>query len=419
MTTLHKLPTANRRILVVDDSPEIQNDFRSILAAAPASTAQLDAEAELILGVSAPIESNCEFEIDSALQGEEALEMVRQACEGGRPYAMVFMDMRMPPGWDGLTTISRIWELDGAIQTVICTAYSDRSWTEIQATLAQRDRWLVLKKPFDKIEVLQIAHALTEKWNLARRAGLQMESLERMVAARTVDLERAHRVSREFLANANHELMTPMNGISGSLEIVADTDLNDDQRLFVDQARQCADDLIRLLNRILEFNRAEAGLVSAEPVEFSPQELLDGVARAHAARASAKLLPIHTQCAIVGPGRWVGPAELIRQTLALLTDNAIKFTAKGSVTLGCRQAADGLEFSVMDTGPGMTPEELEWIRIPFAQVDGGMTRRSSGFGLGLPLAHHFVRAMGGMIRVEAQPGRGATIGFTVRASAVA
>jgi signal transduction histidine kinase len=419
MTTPQKPPTANRRILVVDDSPEIQNDFRTILAAASASTVQIDAEAELVLGVSAPIASRYEFEIDAALQGEHALEMVRCACAAGRPYAMAFVDMRMPPGWDGLATISRIWELDAGIQTVICTAYSDRSLTEIQAILSQRDRWLVLKKPFDKIEVLQIAHALTEKWNLARRAGLQMESLERMVAARTVDLERAHRVSREFLANANHELMTPMNGISGSLGILADTNLGDDQRLFVDQARQCADDLIRLLNRILEFNRAEAGSLSPESVEFFPLELLDGVARAHAATAAAKLLPIHTQCAIVGIGRWVGPAELIRQTLGLLTDNAIKFTEKGSVTLACQRAADGLEFTVKDTGRGMTPEELEWIRIPFAQVDGGMTRVSSGFGLGLPAAHHFVKAMGGRISVEAQPRRGATVGFTVRASAVA
>src|SRR5687767_10442884 len=156
MTTMDTLSPANRRILVVDDNPAIQNDFRGILAAAPTSTAEIDAEAELLLGAAAPIAISSPFELDAALQGEEALEMVRRACEAGRPYAMAFIDMRMPPGWDGLTTISRIWEVDPAIQTVICTAYSDRSWDEIQATLTQRDRWLVLKKPFDKIEVLQL-----------------------------------------------------------------------------------------------------------------------------------------------------------------------------------------------------------------------------------------------------------------------
>jgi signal transduction histidine kinase len=416
MTTMDTLSPANRRILVVDDNPAIQNDFRGILAAAPTSTAEIDAEAELLLGAAAPIAISSPFELDAALQGEEALEMVRRACEAGRPYAMAFIDMRMPPGWDGLTTISRIWEVDPAIQTVICTAYSDRSWDEIQATLTQRDRWLVLKKPFDKIEVLQLAHALTEKWSLAGRAGLRLELLEGMVAARTADLERAYRVSREFLANANHELFTPMNGICGSLDIVADSDLSSEQRLFVEQARHCAADLLRLLTQILEFNRAEAGLLRADSVEFSPLELLEVVAREHAAIASGKGLQLHVQCAVVRSERWVGPKELIRQTLNLLTDNAIKFTAKGSVTLGCRPASEGLEFYVKDTGPGMSPGELDWIRIPFAQVDGGMARKSSGMGLGLPLVCRFVKAMGGTLSIEAQLERGATMGFTIRAS---
>jgi two-component system, NtrC family, sensor kinase len=406
-------PAANRRILVVDDNLDIQKDFRTILETVPQTTAAIDAEAELVFGGPAPIANSSEFEIEMALQGEEALQMVRRACEARRPYAMAFIDMRMPPGWDGLTTISRIWELDTEIQIVICTAYSDRSWEDIQTTLSQRDRWLVLKKPFDKIEVLQLAHALTDKWTLARQAGLHMESLEQMVAARTADLQKAHRVSREFLANANHELFTPMNGICGSLDIVADSNLDAEQRLFVDQARQCAADLLRLLNQILEFNRAEAGLLDQDLVEFSPLALLEEVVRAHAAAASGKGLQLRAQCAIISTRRWVGHTERIRRTLDLLADNAIKFTGTGSVTLSCQPAGDGLEFSVKDTGPGMTPQELEWIKIPFAQVDGGLSRKSSGFGLGLPLAQRLVAAMGGTLSVEAQAGRGATIVFVV------
>src|SRR6185503_5808082 len=188
-------------------------------------------------------------------------------------YAMVFIDMRMPPGWDGLTTIRRLWEVDNAIQTVICTAYSDRRWSEIQSTLRRPDRWLVLKKPFDKIEVLQLAHALTEKWSLARLAGFKMTLLEGMVEARTADLEKAHRVSSEFLANANHELLTPMNGICGVLELLADTPLNREQRVDLQQAQSCAHDLLRLLTQILEFNRAEAGLLVPEAGTFSLWDL--------------------------------------------------------------------------------------------------------------------------------------------------
>jgi signal transduction histidine kinase len=410
--------TANRRILVIDDNPSIQKDFRSVLVSAPDPGAGIDFEAAAVFGNEPVIAIGMDFELDSAMQGDEALRMVEQAREAGRPYAMAFVDMRMPPGWDGLTTIKRIFEVDSAIQAVICTAYSDRSWSEIQATLTERDRWMVLKKPFDKIEVLQLAYALTEKWNLARLAGLKTEGLERMVAARSAELEDAYRVTREFLANANHELLTPMNGVCGLLELVADSELTDDQRLYVEQASQCSADLLRLLRRILAFNRADAGLLGPDDAEFTPAELLDSVVNEHAEAASAKRLTLHTRCGAVASGRWRGPAALIRQTLGLLMDNAFKFTAAGTVSLGCEPSTNGLEFSVTDTGRGMTPLELDWIRIPFAQVDGGPSRESSGMGLGLPLASRFARAMGGTLVVTSAPGQGATVKFTARAGHV-
>jgi signal transduction histidine kinase len=409
------LPT-NRRILVVDDNPSIQSDFRTILAGGDHAALDIDAAAAAMFGGPVPVAAGTAFEIEAALQGEEALQLVRTAREAGRPYAMAFVDMRMPPGWDGLTTISKLWEVDAEIQTVICTAYSDRSWEEIQASLVQRDRWLVLKKPFDKIEVLQLAYALTEKWSLARAAVHQTETLERMVAERTDQLEKAHRVSREFLANANHELLTPMNGICGSLELLADTGLGDDQRVLVDQSRDCASDLLRLLTQILEFNRAEAGLLQPEAVEFSPLALLDALVREHTAAASAKGLPLRTQVPGAAATRWCGPAALVQRALGLLVGNAIKFTSAGAVTIAWKPVDGRLEFSVRDTGPGMSAQELDWIRIPFAQVDGGMARKSSGFGLGLPLAHKLVAAAGGALTIESHQGDGTRVAVSVPAS---
>ena len=94
------------------------------------------------------------------------------------PFALAFVDMRMPPGIDGLTTIVKLWEIDPDLQVVICTAYSDHGWEEIQAALPARDRWLVLKKPFDKIEVLQLAQSLTEKWRLTQSARAELAALE-------------------------------------------------------------------------------------------------------------------------------------------------------------------------------------------------------------------------------------------------
>jgi signal transduction histidine kinase len=409
-------PSVNRRILIVDDNPAIHNDFRTILAAAPSGHAEIDAEAAALFGAGAPVEVAAHFEIANAYQGEEALEMVRQAQHAGRPYALAFVDMRMPPGWDGLTTVSRLWEVDDAIQIVICTAYSDRRWSEIQSTLTRHDSWLVLKKPFDKIEVLQLAHALTEKWDLARLAGLKMQRLEAMAELRTADLEKAHRVTSEFLANANHELLTPMNGICGLLELLADTPLNDEQRVDVQQAQSCAADLLRLLSQILEFNRAQAGLLVLEWETFSVWGLLQTVACEHAAAVSAKRLQFQTQIDGAAPARWRGPETLIRKTLALLIDNAIKFTRQGTVTVRGWPSAEGLEFCVGDTGIGMTSEQLEWIQMPFAQVDGGVSRASSGMGLGLPLAKQMVRVMGGALRLEATPDQGVTARFTVKAA---
>lgn len=172
---------ANRRILLVDDNPSIHEDFRRLLAPPDTAASSLDAEAEALFGgtkvpfVAEPRSAVLDFVLDSALQGQEALARVQDALAAEKPYALAFVDMRMPPGWDGLTTIAKLWEADARLQVVICTAYSDRSWDEIQRTLTARDRWLVLKKPFDKVEVLQLAQALTEKWNRENAAPVSSD----------------------------------------------------------------------------------------------------------------------------------------------------------------------------------------------------------------------------------------------------
>jgi DNA-binding LytR/AlgR family response regulator len=108
------------------------------------------------------------FEIDSALQGEEGLSKVQQSIAAERPYALAFVDMRMPPGWNGVETISHLWKADPALQIVICTAYSDYSWEQILRQLGTRDNLAVLKKPFDNIEVFQLCETLCHKWSLTQ-----------------------------------------------------------------------------------------------------------------------------------------------------------------------------------------------------------------------------------------------------------
>jgi diguanylate cyclase (GGDEF)-like protein/PAS domain S-box-containing protein len=182
----------NRRILLVDDLPTIHEDFRKILSPS-AALAGLDADEAILFGESAPAgKASVRFDMDSAYQGSEALDKVRAARLAGLPYAMAFIDMRMPPGWDGIETIERLWVEDPRLQVVLCTAYSDYSWTEVLSRLDVRDRLLVLKKPFDTIEVYQLANALTAKWQMTEQAAFKMGALEEAVAERTRELSNAN-----------------------------------------------------------------------------------------------------------------------------------------------------------------------------------------------------------------------------------
>lgn len=144
-----------RRILIIDDSPSIHHDYRKILVADPNANEILDDAEAAFYGDEVATTSVCgpAIELDSAFQGEEGLAKVVAAQTENRPYSLAFVDMRMPPGWSGLRTIEEIWKVNPDLQIVICSAYSDNSWSDIYQRLGQTDRLLVLKKPFDNVEV--------------------------------------------------------------------------------------------------------------------------------------------------------------------------------------------------------------------------------------------------------------------------
>ncbi|MCU0089751.1 diguanylate cyclase [Pseudomonas koreensis] len=173
--------TINRRVLIVDDTPSIHGDFAKILKPATVADNRLGETESLLFGTPSQTTASPKehFELDSAYQGREALALVEAALAAGRPYAMAFIDMRMPPGWDGLETIERLWHVDPRLQVALCTAYSDYSWEEIDQRLPSSDRLLILKKPFDAIEIRQMASALTVKWQMTEDAALKMNLLAR------------------------------------------------------------------------------------------------------------------------------------------------------------------------------------------------------------------------------------------------
>jgi signal transduction histidine kinase/DNA-binding response OmpR family regulator len=186
---MNNLPAEkNRRVLIIDDNHSIHDDFRKILSPSDQMGAAIAAAEMKLFGSPINPSRQTRFEVDSAYQGQEGLLLVKQAREGGRPYAVAFVDVRMPPGWDGVETTQKIWAVDPEIQIVLCTAYSDYSWDEMLEKIGNDDRMVILKKPFDTVEAFQLAHAFSEKWWLHRLSRQKMEDLEAMVAGRTREL---------------------------------------------------------------------------------------------------------------------------------------------------------------------------------------------------------------------------------------
>ena len=207
----------NRRILIVDDNEAIHLDLRKVLVGAGVSDETLQEDEAVLFGDIAT--AGTVFEVDSAFQGQEALVRVETSVAAGKPYALAFVDIRMPPGWDGIETISRLWKADPDLQIVICTAYSDYSWDKMVRRLGYSENLIILKKPFDNIEVLQLAHALTRKWLVTHQARIRMEDLDRLVALRTTELQAANQqlqLSEERFAKAFSASPIPLALLDGA-----------------------------------------------------------------------------------------------------------------------------------------------------------------------------------------------------------
>jgi len=191
------------RLLMIDDNPGIHEDYRKILTGC--DDTQTSAAEAALFGEPQPAVSRPTFDVDSAMQGRDGVELARRALAEGRPYSVAFVDMRMPPGWDGLETIENLWKVDPEIQVVVCSAYSDYDWMELLARLGHSDKLIVIKKPFEPIEILQSASALSHKWQNARTLKRHVEGLERVVTDRTRGLEAANRQLRHL---ASHDSLT-------------------------------------------------------------------------------------------------------------------------------------------------------------------------------------------------------------------
>jgi two-component system, NtrC family, sensor kinase len=462
----------NRRILVIDDNRAIHADFRKIFCGSMPTAGALSQSEAAFFGETKAAGDDTPFEMDFAFQGEEALGRVTAALQENLPYAMAFLDVRMPPGWDGIETAARLWQQDPHLQIVLCTAYSDYSWEEMRAQLGRTDRLLILKKPFDNVEVLQLADALTEKWRVTQQAALKRSALEHAVEERTREILTANHalqaemVERKLLENQlvqaqklesigqlaagiAHEINTPIQFIGDSVEFLrsAVTSIDDvlHQYRQLDTATEAGNTGIVLARARAAAEAVELDFLQAE-IPRALERALDGVERVakivramkefsfpdanehsytninHAlettlvvARNEYKLLAsVETQFGEL-PDVKCNVSELNQVFLNLIINaaHAIQDSGKdvsnGVIAIRTSAARDMVEVAVRDNGCGISPEHANKVFDPFFTTKE--VGRGTGQGLSIARAA-IVTRHGGTLSFETQVGSGTT--FFVR-----
>ena len=423
----------NHRILVIDDNRAIHDDFRKILCA-PRGGIDL-AEAEFFHDP-APIPAQPEFEIDSAFQGEEGVAAVSRALAQGRPYAMAFVDVRMPPGIDGIETVELLWQLCPELQVVICTAHSDYSWEEMVSYLEHRDRLVILKKPFASVEALQLACTLCEKWKLTQEARDRLAETEQTVEKRTRELSEANvRLQAEMdqrkqaeahllraqrlesigtlASGIAHDLNNMLSPILMSAELLRMKVPHEFQHL-VSMIETSAERAAGVVKQVLTFARG----IEGERLPLQPRQLIREMEKI-IAETFPRLVRLESRL----PGDLSlieGDSTQLHQVLLNLCVNARDAMPHGgtlrieadnfeadeqfaSMTPGAR-VGPYVILRVSDTGSGIPQHLIEKIFDPFFTTK----EVGKGTGLGLSTVIGIVRSHEGFLDVRSESGKGTT-----------
>ena len=458
----------NKRILIIDDNKAIHEDFRKILCVNNQQQDHLDELESSLFSESTPVSTQQNFDLSFALQGEDALELVKTSLQENNPFAMAFVDIRMPPGWDGIETIEKLWELDGNLQAVICSAYSDYSWLDITQKLGHNDRLLILKKPFDSIEVLQMAWALVSKWNLAKEANLKLEKLEERVLSRTKKIEDQNKLLKKNIDELNktrnqlvhseklssighlaagvaHEINNPVSFISGNIEVLKEycdeiknflhayqlleSDLINEKHENVTE-KACAlkqkridiklDDVLIDLDKLIDdsLNGSQRiqnivnDLKSFSRVDTKKPLTIDLIHQVIDPALRLASNHIKYKCCVNKslsplPSYVCHPGELCQVIMNLLVNAADAIDVQGDITLTCELVDSNIKIEVKDSGCGIEVGHLSKIFDPFFTTK----EPGKGTGLGLSISHSIIQKYSGELRVDSQPGQGSC--FTV------
>ncbi|MBF0212121.1 MAG: response regulator, partial [Magnetococcales bacterium] len=274
--------------------------------------------------------------------------------------------------------------------------------------------------------MLGIHRDITESKRIEKELDQYRENLEALVCRRTMDLEKvkdaaetAARAKESFLVNMSHEIRTPMNGVLGMADLILSTPLNDQQRHYANTIHHSGRLLLRIINDILEFAKIRSGQFDLEILAFELTEVIQHIGDLFIQQAEQKGLTFDMEVEEEIPSALLGDPYRINQILFNLLGNAVKFTEQGSIHLAVaiveeREADLVLQFTVTDTGIGISPECQGRIFETFTQEDGSVARRFGGTGLGLAIARQLVLLMDGTIWLESVPNQGSCFGFTAR-----
>ncbi|HKS36747.1 MAG TPA: response regulator [Verrucomicrobiae bacterium] len=436
----------DRRILVIDDNQSIHEDFRKIFSLESHSQTTLIRVEAILFGESSANTSQLAFHVDSAFQGQEGVERVERAMRDNRRYAMAFVDMRMPPGWDGVETVKRLWDVDPDLQVVLCTAYSDYSWEQMMEDIGHTDRLVILKKPFDNVEVLQLAHSLTEKWKLLQRSKVKMEDLERRVAGRTRELEAANEKLKAEIAEriraeeglrqaqkleaigqlaggVAHDFNNILTVIQGhACGLLEDASLSQTALESAREVDEAAKRAARLTRQLLTFSRKQTMQREHLDLQDVVGQVVKMLHRVLGEDIALEIRPAEDAPAIQADR---GMIEQIILNLAVNARDAmprggqlrietktVETTDEDARRNPAARAGRFACMSVSDTGCGIAPEILPRIFEPFFTTK----EVGKGTGLGLATVYGIVRQHQGWIEIESAPGRGTTFRILLPAS---
>lgn len=423
----------NYKILVIDDNQDIHNDFKKILIKKKEKEDLEEMESKLFDKDERP-SALPNFTVHFANQGQEGLEKILEAKKSNEPYALLFVDIRMPPGWDGVETVERIWKEAPDAEVVFCSAYSDFSLTDIYDKLIYKDQFLIIKKPFDVIEIRQAAFSMCQKWNLKKKLEARIQDIQNKL----LEADKMASIG-QLAAGVAHEINNPVGYINSNIstlhtyieDLLSLINLYTESEQHLDaksdsvqklNERKTKIDLDYLKTDIISLiNESSEGIDRVKKIvqslkDFSHESVQEWATYDLNAGIDSTLNIVHNEIKYKAevikeygnlPEIQACGSKLNQVILNILVNASHAIEEKGTITIRTGLTQDKVWFKIQDSGKGIEPQNLKKIFEPFFTTKP----IGKGTGLGLSLSYGIIQQHNGTIEVESIVNQGTT--FTV------